>query len=209
MAQMNLTDCYQVIGLEIGCASLEDLKSAYHRLARQYHPDVNPADHDSREKFIAVSAAYQHLLQLAHAADGKLPTPDDLADQATNSESANDSRIRVKVQSNQGNSNLSLEAIALKQKVFRKLQELYHQKRYDLAVSLVESLAERMSEDPDVKQWQAIAYQKMGRELATRRQYHKARMYLKQALKADPKNPILWTEVERDFRYIERYTGLS
>jgi tetratricopeptide (TPR) repeat protein len=209
MAQMNLADCYQVLGLEAGCASLENLKSAYHRLARQYHPDVNPDNHESQEKFMAVSEAYQHLLQLAHAADGKLPKPDNLADQATNSGSANDSSVKVKVQTNQGNSNLSPEAIALKQEVFRKLQELYHHQRYDLAVSLVESLAERMFEDTDVKQWQAIAYQKMGRELAARRQFQKARLYLKQALKADPKNPILWTEVDRDFRYIERHTGLS
>jgi tetratricopeptide (TPR) repeat protein len=207
MAQINLADCYQILGLEVGTACLEDLKVAYHRLARQYHPDANPKDRDSQQKFVAVSEAYQHLLQLTHAADGQLPTPDDSADQVTNSRSAND--VKVKVQANQGNSTLSPEAIALKQEVFRKLQELYHHQRYDLAVSLIESLAERMSEDPDVKQWQAIAYQKMGRELAACRQFHRARMYLKQALKADPKNPILWTEVERDFRYIERHTGLS
>jgi tetratricopeptide (TPR) repeat protein len=122
---------------------------------------------------------------------------------------SNDSSVKVKVQTNQGNANLSPEAITLKQEVFRKLQELYYHQRYDLAVSLVDSLAERMPEDNIVKQWQAIAYQKMGRELAARRQFHKARMYLKQALKADPKSLILWTEVERDFRYIERHTGLS
>jgi tetratricopeptide (TPR) repeat protein len=208
MAPINLVDCYQVLGLEAG-VSIEDLKKAYHRLARQYHPDVNPDDRNSQDKFMAISEAYQHLLQLAQAADGQLPTANNLADQATNSETSSDSGVKVKVQTNQGNSNLSPEAIALKQEVFRKLQELYHHQRYDLAVSLVESLAERMSEDPDVKQWQAIAYQKMGRELAACRQFQRARMYLKQALKADPKNSILWTEVERDFRYIERHTGLS
>jgi tetratricopeptide (TPR) repeat protein len=208
MAPINLVDCYQVLGLEAG-VSIEDLKKAYHRLARQYHPDVNPDDQNSQDKFVAISEAYQHLLQLAQVADGQLPTLDDLTDQATNSASANDSNVKVKIQTNPGNSNLSPQAIALKQEVFRKLQELYRHQRYDLAVSLVESLAERMSKDPDVKQWQAIAYQKMGRELAARRQFQKARMYLKQALKADPKNPILWKEVERDFRYIERYTGLS
>jgi tetratricopeptide (TPR) repeat protein len=201
MAKINLTDCYQVLGLEAGCTSLEELKSAYHRLARQYHPDVNPADQNLREKFIEISEAYQHLLQLAQAADGKLPTP--------NSSTESDTGVKVKVQTNQGNSHLSPEAIALKQEVFRKLQELYHYRRYDLAVSLIESLVERMSDNADVKQWQAIAYQKMGRELAARRQYQRARTYLQQALKADPKNPILWTEVERDFRYIERHMGLS
>jgi tetratricopeptide (TPR) repeat protein len=201
MARINLTDCYQVLGLDAGCTSLEELKSAYHRLARQYHPDVNPADQNSREKFIEISEAYQYLLQLAQAADGKLPTPNSSTDRNTG--------VKVKVQTNQGNAHLSPEAIALKQEVFRKLQELYHHQRYDLAVALIESLVERMSENADVKQWQAIAYQKMGRELAARRQYQRARTYLQQALKADPKNPILWTEVERDFRYIERHMGLS
>lgn len=45
-------------------ASLEEVKASYRRLARLYHPDVNP-DVAAREKFIAVTEAYKALLMIA------------------------------------------------------------------------------------------------------------------------------------------------
>lgn len=52
-------DYYQVLGVSKG-VSEADLKSAYRKLARQYHPDVNKAP-DAAEKFKEVSEAYQVL----------------------------------------------------------------------------------------------------------------------------------------------------
>jgi curved DNA-binding protein CbpA len=201
---MNLADGYQVLGL-VGDVSLEELKAAYRRLARQYHPDTNPGDQGSREKFMAIAEAYQYLLELVE--DGKLPT---ITSSEPSQERTTDGEgFSIRVKTNQENANLSPETVALKQKVQQKLQKLYQHRKYDLAVSLVESLVEKIPADKDVKKWQAIAYQKMGRELAHQKQFYRARTYLKEALKADPKNPLLWTEVERDFRYIERCKGLS
>jgi curved DNA-binding protein CbpA len=207
---MNSSDCFKVLELAVG-VSLPELKRAYHRLARKYHPDVNPANRDAQEKFIMVSEAYQFLLrQLEQSDDGKLSAPHDEEPSTKYSESTTEgSSSNVKVRANSKNANLSTEAIALKQDIYQKLQNLYRHKHYTLAISLIESLAEKLPQDREVSKWQAIAYQKMGRELAAQKQFYKARLYLKKALKSDPRNPILWTEVERDYRYIERYTGLS
>ncbi len=53
-------DYYEVLGTDRN-ASSEDIKRAYRRLARQYHPDVNPGDKDAAEKFKEINEAYQVL----------------------------------------------------------------------------------------------------------------------------------------------------
>ncbi len=55
-----LRDPYQVLGLG-RTASPEDIKSAYRRLAKQYHPDLNPGRSDIEHKFREVSSAYSLL----------------------------------------------------------------------------------------------------------------------------------------------------
>src|SRR5918997_2057778 len=50
-------DYYKILGVEKK-ASSEDIKKAYRKLARQYHPDRNPGDSSAEEKFKEVQAAY-------------------------------------------------------------------------------------------------------------------------------------------------------
>src|SRR3954451_10853486 len=50
-------DPYRVLGVDKK-ASAEDIKKAYRKLARQYHPDRNPGDSAAEEKFKEVQAAY-------------------------------------------------------------------------------------------------------------------------------------------------------
>ncbi len=53
-------DPYAVLGVSRG-ASADEIKSAYRKLARQHHPDVNPNNPEAEEKFKEVSQAYAIL----------------------------------------------------------------------------------------------------------------------------------------------------
>ena len=51
---------YEVLGVDRK-ARLADIKKAYRRLARKHHPDLNPGDRRSEERFKQISEAYEHL----------------------------------------------------------------------------------------------------------------------------------------------------
>jgi tetratricopeptide (TPR) repeat protein len=92
----------------------------------------------------------------------------------------------------------------LKQQSYDQLQLLLKTQRFPRAIALVEGLAQRLPADTEVRQWQAITYQRWGRQLIQNKQYDKARVYLKKALKIDPHNKALWSEVEREFQRLEQ-----
>jgi DnaJ-class molecular chaperone len=55
-----MRDPYQVLGLTKS-ASAEEIKQAYRRLAKQFHPDLNPGRPDIEQRFKDVSGAYNLL----------------------------------------------------------------------------------------------------------------------------------------------------
>jgi len=53
-------DFYQVLGVS-DSASQDEIKKAYRRLAKQYHPDANPNNTGAAERFKEISEAHSTL----------------------------------------------------------------------------------------------------------------------------------------------------
>ena len=53
-------DPYKVLGVSPD-ASDEEIKRAYRRLAKKYHPDLNPGDQEAARKMQEVNAAYEQI----------------------------------------------------------------------------------------------------------------------------------------------------
>ena len=60
MSANGYRDYFKVLGVERG-ADADTIKRAFRKLARQYHPDVNPGDKTAEAKFKEVSEAYEVL----------------------------------------------------------------------------------------------------------------------------------------------------
>ena len=55
-----MRDLYEVLGVKKG-ASADEIKKAYRKLARQYHPDKNPGDTSAEDRFKEIQGAYDVL----------------------------------------------------------------------------------------------------------------------------------------------------
>jgi DnaJ-class molecular chaperone len=53
-------DYYTILGIS-RTATEKEIKSAYRRLARQYHPDVNPGNKSAEERFKLINEAFEVL----------------------------------------------------------------------------------------------------------------------------------------------------
>ena len=60
MAATDFKDYYQILGVNKS-ASQEDIKKAFRKLARKYHPDVNQGNKDAEARFKEVNEAYEVL----------------------------------------------------------------------------------------------------------------------------------------------------
>ena len=53
-------DYYEVLGVDKN-ASEAEIKRAYRKVAKKYHPDMNPGDKEAEEKFKEAAEAYEVL----------------------------------------------------------------------------------------------------------------------------------------------------
>ncbi len=57
---MNFVDYYKILGID-KTATDKDIKNAYRKLARKYHPDLNPNDKDAKKNFQQINEANEVL----------------------------------------------------------------------------------------------------------------------------------------------------
>ena len=57
---MSKRDYYDILGCQKG-ASIEEIKGAYRKLAKEFHPDKNPGNNDCEHKFKEINEAYDVL----------------------------------------------------------------------------------------------------------------------------------------------------
>lgn len=226
---MELADCYRLLGLRTG-ASYEDIKASYRRLARRYHPDANPTNQQqAKDKFIQLTEAYRRLISVVQPAQPdihlaanrqkdrtpvKPPTSDKTRASASSSPqppppppataSHPPQQKKRKPPPIQLSPDLTPVDRQLKQTSYEQLQQFLREGRFPRAIAIVEGLAQRLPSDVEVRQWQAITYQRFGRHLIQDNQPDKAKLYLKKALRTDPHNKFLWYEVDRDLRRIDQ-----
>jgi tetratricopeptide (TPR) repeat protein len=192
---MNLDKCYQLLGIYRG-ASLDELKAAYRSLARKFHPDLNPDDLDASQRFIALNEAYQILLGKIQAHSVRTAPANPVGSYSTRSDTPQAAKTHPATKHED----------ELKWQLYYELQSLLKQQQFPKAIVLIEGLAHHNPLDAQICQWQGIIYSQYGHQLVQHREFEKARIYLKKALKVDPHNRQLWQDVDRAFN---RITQLS
>ncbi len=189
---MKLEQCYQLLQLRPG-SSLAEIKDAYRRRARLIHPDLHPTDQTATQRFMMLHRAYQILQNSikTHCSKPNLPSPNNLLNNQVTTIPSTSSAT-------------SPQEIQLKWNTYYKLQDLLQNRQLNLAVAVIDGLAQRYHQDPHIQQWQGIIYYFIGQHLLDIGQIGKAKIYLQKAQKADPQNVQLSQQIKCEHQRIAR-----
>jgi len=226
---MHISECYRLLGIPRN-ATLDDIKVAYRRLARKYHPDVNQDDPSATDKFRLVQEAYKTLKDgdkgesnnpvggSSHGANvWRSPSPSTPVQTTTKKTTepikAPQAQPKIKVEVKQVNNKVdpinSDPELKLKLDMLRRVQDLLKQKKYIVAIAVVEGMSERFPNSPEVIHWKAVTYHRWSSELILAGKLREAEIYLNKALTTDPKNRELSFEVKRDLERVQNLKAQS
>ena len=211
---MHLSECYRLLGIPRN-ATIDDIKVAYRRLARKYHPDVNQNDPAASDKFRQVQEAYKMLKDSDKVGSPDLSKeifaksqPQEVWSPAPQPHNPAPPPNKVKLEVKQVNNRIdpinSDPELKLKLDMLRRVQELLRQKKYVVAIAVVEGMNERYPNSPEVTHWQAVTYHRWSSELILKGKLREAEIYLKKAISIDSKNRELVFEVKRDLERVQQ-----
>lgn len=180
-------DYYAILNLS-PAADIEEIKQAFRRLARQFHPDV--AGEGSRERFQQIHQAYQVL------SDPEQRRRYDAQRQSPPSSPAAGER-RVVIRSIGPSSAEQPNPEGLKEGIAR-VKAAWRERKLPTAVAQAEALLKRFPNSSEAIHILALAYQRFGNHLIYEGRYQQAEAYLRKALATEPHNRELAFEIKRD-----------
>lgn len=201
---MNLADCYILLGLT-PTASINEVKASYRRMALQHHPDRNLDDLTAKDKFIELTQAYELLLKFV--GETNVVSSSSVANPQTKDPATAVIEVTPPPPTTATPAELSLVEERIKWNSYQQLQQLLKIGKFAQSVTIAEGLTQRFPGDIEVRQWLAIAYQQWGRQLFKDRRFDKAKIYFKKALKTDPHNRALSSQIQQELAYIDQKTG--
>jgi len=182
-----LMDYYAILNLSPE-ADIEDIKQAFRRLARQFHPDV--AGEGSRERFQQIYQAYQVL------SDPEQRRRYDAQRQSSPAPPAAGQR-RVVIRTTGSSSAEHLDPESLQEGIAR-VKAAWRERKLPTAVALAEALLKRFPNSREAIHLLALAYQRFGNHLIYEGRHQQAEAYLRKALAMEPHNRELAFEIRRD-----------
>ena len=185
-------DYYAILNLSPE-ADIEEIKQAFRRLARQFHPDV--AGEGSRERFQQIHQAYQVL------SDPEQRRRYDAQRQSAQRQSPPSSPAagerRVVIRSTGSSSAEQPNPEWLKEGIAR-VKAAWRERKLPTAVAQAEALLKRFPNSGEAIHILALAYQRSGNHLIYEGRYQQAEAYLRKALATEPHNRELAFEIKRD-----------
>ena len=193
---MHLYECYKLLGVPHN-ATLEEIKQAYRRLARKYHPDVNQNDPAATDKFRKLQEAYEILKQADKEDLSKeLFSKNNSASSKPSQSTTHSSKVKVEVNKAQPNVYPPKSKVDInepdpwktKLDMLNRVQNFLKQKKYLEAISVAEDMSQKFSDSELVIHWKGVAYDQWVSQLNLVSNLDEAEFYLNKALGNDPNN---------------------